>query len=128
LFRPPSFGVRIRIATRKETNPIRRGKSVVNLVNEEIVRESLKDILDPELGCNIVDLGLIYDIDIKDGDVRVAFTLTAMGCPIAPMIAEQIRQTVMALPGVKSVNAELTFSPPWAPSMMSEEVREELGF
>jgi metal-sulfur cluster biosynthetic enzyme len=101
---------------------------VVNLVNEEIIRESLKGILDPELGCNIVDLGLIYDIDIQDGHVRVAFTLTAMGCPIGPMIAQQIRETVMALPGVKSVNAELTFSPPWDPSMMSEEIREELGF
>ena len=101
---------------------------MVNLVNEEIVRESLKGILDPELGCNIVDLGLIYDIDIQDGNVRVAFTLTAMGCPIGPVIAQQIRETVMALPGVKSVNAELTFSPPWDPSMMSEEIREELGF
>jgi metal-sulfur cluster biosynthetic enzyme len=98
------------------------------VVNEEIIRESLKGILDPELGLNIVDLGLIYDIEIQDGDVQVAFTLTAMGCPIGPMIGEQIQETVMALPGVKSVNAELTFSPPWDPSRMSEELREELGF
>lgn len=100
---------------------------MVNLVNEEIIREALKEILDPELGCNIVDLGLIYDISIQDGNVRVALTLTAMGCPIGPMISEQIRETVMALPGVKSVNTELTFSPPWDPSKMSEELREELG-
>ena len=98
------------------------------MVNEEIIRESLKGILDPELGLNIVDLGLVYDIDIHDGDVHIAFTLTAMGCPIGPMISEQIQETVMALPGVKSVNAELTFSPPWDPSRMSEELREELGF
>lgn len=98
------------------------------MVNEEIIRESLKGILDPELGLNIVDLGLIYDIDIQDGDVHIAFTLTAMGCPIGPMISEQIQETVMALPGVKSVSAELTFSPPWDPSRMSEELREELGF
>ena len=98
------------------------------MVNQEIVRESLKGILDPELGLNIVDLGLIYDIEIQDGDVQVAFTLTAMGCPIGPMIGEQIQETVMALPGVKTVSAELVFTPPWDPSRMSEELREELGF
>ena len=98
------------------------------MVNDEIIRESLKGILDPELGLNIVDLGLVYDIAIQDGDVQIAFTLTAMGCPIGPMISEQIQETVMALPGVKSVNAELTFNPPWDPSRMSDEFREELGF
>ncbi len=98
------------------------------MVNEEIIRESLKGILDPELGLNIVDLGLIYDINIQDGDVRVAYTLTAMGCPIGAMISEQIEETVMALPGVKNVVADLTFSPPWDPSRMSDELREELGF
>ena len=98
------------------------------MVDQEIIRESLKGILDPELGLNIVDLGLIYDIEIQDGDVRVAFTLTAMGCPIGPMIGEQIQETVMALPGVKTVSAELVFNPPWDPSRMSEELREELGF
>ena len=98
------------------------------MVNEEIVRESLKGILDPELGLNIVDLGLVYDIEIQDGDVQVAFTLTAMGCPIGPMIGEQIQETVMALPGVKTVSAELTFNPPWDPSLMNEDLREELGF
>ncbi len=98
------------------------------MVNEEIIRESLKGILDPELGLNIVDLGLVYDINIHDGDVRVAYTLTAMGCPIGPMISEQIEETVMALPGVKNVVADLTFSPPWDPSRMSDELREELGF
>jgi len=98
------------------------------VVDQEIVRESLKGILDPELGLNIVDLGLIYDIEIQDGDVQVAFTLTAMGCPIGPMIGEQIQETVMALPGVKTVSAELVFDPPWDPSLMNEDLREELGF
>ncbi|HJX61635.1 MAG TPA: metal-sulfur cluster assembly factor [Dehalococcoidia bacterium] len=98
------------------------------MVDQEIVRESLKGILDPELGLNIVDLGLIYDIEIQDGDVQVAFTLTAMGCPIGPMIGEQIQETVMALPGVKTVSAELVFDPPWDPSLMNEDLREELGF
>jgi len=98
------------------------------VVNEEIIRESLKGILDPELGLNIVDLGLIYDIGIQEGDVQVAFTLTAMGCHIGPMIGEQIQETVMALPGVKTVSAELVFDPPWDPSRMSEDLREELGF
>jgi metal-sulfur cluster biosynthetic enzyme len=99
-----------------------------NVVDQEIIRESLKGILDPELGLNIVDLGLIYDIEIQDGDVQVAFTLTAMGCPIGPMIGEQIQETVMALPGVKTVSAELVFDPPWDPSLMNEDLREELGF
>ena len=98
------------------------------MVDQEIVRESLKGILDPELGLNIVDLGLIYDIEIQDGDVQVAFTLTAMGCPIGPMIGEQIQETVMALPGGKTVSAELVFDPPWDPSLMNEDLREELGF
>jgi metal-sulfur cluster biosynthetic enzyme len=98
------------------------------VVDQEIIRESLKGILDPELGLNIVDLGLIYDIEIQDGDVQVAFTLTAMGCPIGPMIGEQIQETVMALPGVKTVSAELVFDPPWDPSLMNEDLREELGF
>lgn len=98
------------------------------MVDQEIIRESLKGILDPELGLNIVDLGLIYDIEIQDGDVQVAFTLTAMGCPIGPMIGEQIQETVMALPGVKTVSAELVFDPPWDPSLMNEDLREELGF
>ena len=98
------------------------------MVNDEMIRESLKGILDPELGLNIVDLGLIYDIEIQDGDVQVAFTLTAMGCPIGPMIGEQIQETVMALPEVKTVSAELVFNPPWDPSRMSDEIREELGF
>ena len=98
------------------------------MVNEEIIRESLKGILDPELGLNIVDLGLIYDIAIQDGDVHIAYTLTALGCPIGPMISEQIEETVLALPGVKKAIAELTFSPPWDPSRMSDELREELGF
>ena len=97
-------------------------------ITAEQVMEKLRNCYDPEIPLNIVDLGLIYDIAIQDGDVQVAFTLTAMGCPIGPMIGEQIQETVMALPGVKTVSAELVFDPPWDPSRMSEDLREELGF
>lgn len=99
------------------------------MVTAEEVREALKSVLDPELGINIVDLGLVYDINIENGNVRVTYTLTTPFCPIGPMVEEQIREIVMLLPGIESVEAEMTFSPPWDPyTMMSEEAKMELGF
>lgn len=98
------------------------------MVNQELVRQALKKVYDPELRYTIVDLGLVYDVAVQDRVVHIVFTLTSMGCPIGPLIAEQIREAVLALPGVKDVQAELTFSPPWDVSLMSEDVRAALGF
>ena len=97
------------------------------MVNEELVTEALKEIYDPELPYNIVDLGLVYDVDVKDGDVHILMTLTTPACPIAPMIIAQIEEMVRILPGVKDVDVELTFDPMWSPDLMSEEAKAGLG-
>lgn len=90
--------------------------------------EKLRDIQDPELQMNIVELGLIYDVTIEEGRVQVLYTLTTPGCPLGPVIAGQIREAVMDIPGVNEVEAKLTFSPPWDPrTMASEEAKMQLG-
>lgn len=92
------------------------------------VREALKSIYDPELGYNIVDLGLIYDAEIAGGDITVIYTLTSPACPVGPYIQNQIETTLLGLPGVANVETELTFNPAWDPrEMASEEVKAELG-
>ncbi len=93
----------------------------------ELVMEALKEIYDPELQHNIVDLGLVYDVDDKDGDIHVTMTLTTPACPVGPQIMEGVREAVLKVPGVKDVDVELTFDPPWGTDMMSEEIRFEMG-
>lgn len=97
------------------------------MVSEQLVRESLKEVYDPELGYNIVDLGLIYEVKVKDGSVHVLMTFTSPGCPIAPMLIEQIRENVGLIPGTEDVDVEITFDPPWSPEAMSEDARADLG-
>ncbi len=97
------------------------------MVSEEVVTETLKEVYDPELHYNIVDLGLVYEVDIKDGDVRVLMTLTTPACPIGPMITEQIQEALGIMPGVKDVEVEFTFDPPWSPDKMSDEAKSDLG-
>ena len=91
------------------------------------VREALKQVNDPELGINVVDLGLIYDVSIEGDTVHVEYTLTTMGCPIGPMIEEQIRQVIEPIEGIENVDAEMTLTPPWTPDKMSEEAKAALG-
>ncbi len=97
------------------------------MINEEIVMEALKDVYDPELHYNIVDLGLVYDVTVQDGEVHVLMTLTTPACPIGPMIMEQIHEYVGGLPEVRDVDVELTFDPMWSPELMSDEARADLG-
>lgn len=97
------------------------------MVTEQEVMEALKEVYDPELHFSIVDLGLIYDVQVEDGNVHVLMTLTTPACPIAPMVMQQIEENLRLLPGVKDVDIELTFDPLWTPEMMSEEARAELG-
>jgi len=99
------------------------------LLSEDLIRERLRDVYDPELNMSILDLGLIYDVEIDDdGTVRVTYTLTTPGCPLAPVIDAQIQDALMDLPGVTAVIPQLTFSPPWDPrTMASEDVKMQLG-
>jgi len=92
------------------------------------VREALRNVHDPELGINIVDLGLVYGVDVSDTTVHVTYTLTTMGCPIGPLIEAEIRQFVEGIDGVDTVEAEMVLRPPWSPEMMSEEAKAALGF
>jgi metal-sulfur cluster biosynthetic enzyme len=91
------------------------------------VMEGLREVHDPELGINIVDLGLVYDVSIEDDTVHVTYTLTTMGCPIGPLIEEQIRKMIEPIEGVDRVDAEMVLSPPWTPDKMSEEAKAALG-
>ena len=89
--------------------------------------DSLRGVVDPELGVNIVDLGLVYGVEINEEVVRVEMTLTSPGCPLAGLIDQMVKSAVGKLEGVERVELELVWDPPWIPAMMSEEVREEFG-
>jgi metal-sulfur cluster biosynthetic enzyme len=92
------------------------------------VQEALTNVIDPELGLDFVELGLIYDIEVEEGDVSVAFSLTSPGCPIGPQVSEQIEEFVSEVDGVTSVSSTMTFTPAWTPERMSEEAKFALGF
>ncbi len=98
------------------------------MVSVEAVTDALRDVIDPELGLDFVELGLIYDVGIEDGNVRITYTLTSPGCPIGPQVAEQIEEFVGELDGVDQVEPVMTFSPPWTPERMSEDAKFALGF
>ena len=92
------------------------------------VEAALTNVIDPELGLDFVELGLIYGISVDGGSVLVTFTLTSPGCPIGPQVMEQIDEFVSELDGVESVESEMTFVPPWTPDRMSEDAKFALGF
>ena len=94
----------------------------------EEVLDALHQVEDPELGMDIVDLGLLYDVEVDGEKVKVSYTLTSMGCPAGAMIQEDIDRVVRELPGVEEVHSELTFEPPWNPDKMSEDAKFILGF
>jgi metal-sulfur cluster biosynthetic enzyme len=94
----------------------------------EDVTDALTNVIDPELGLDFVELGLIYDVEVEDGVVRVTYTLTSPGCPIGPQVSEQIEEFVGELDGVSDVQPTMTFSPPWTPELMSEDAKFALGF
>jgi metal-sulfur cluster biosynthetic enzyme len=98
------------------------------------VYEALEQVIDPELGLDFVELGLIYDVEVNNtgeghgNEVFVTYSLTSPGCPIGPQIADQIKEFTIELDGVEKVFPKLVFSPPWTPEMMSEDAKFALGY
>jgi metal-sulfur cluster biosynthetic enzyme len=100
---------------------------VANLTKDAVL-ESLKEVYDPEIGINIVDLGLVYDVDVaENNDVDVTMTLTSMGCPLGPVIISDVQQAVGTLGAGGEVRVRIVWSPPWSPDLMTEEAKDELG-
>ena len=94
----------------------------------ERILQALMQVYDPELGINIVDLGLVYSVDVDEGgDVDITYSLTTMGCPIGPLIEDQIRAFLAPIEGIGEVRPELVFRPPWSPELMSDEAKAALG-
>ena len=92
------------------------------------VMDALSNVIDPELGLDFVELGLIYGVEVNDGNVHVTFTLTTPGCPIGPQVTEQIDEFVGELDDVRTIESEMVFTPPWSPEKMSEDAKFALGF
>ncbi len=93
----------------------------------ESVKDALRDVYDPEIPVNIVDLGLVYDVAVADGNVDVTMTLTFAGCGMGPYIAQQAEWRIAEIDEVEDVNVELTFEPPWTPDMITEDGKKLLG-
>ena len=96
-------------------------------VTEKQIRDALKGVKDPELGLDLVVLGLVYDIEVEEEDVKATISLTSPLCPVAGQIVEDARQAIEGVDGVESANVELTFDPPWTPERMNPVVRASLG-
>jgi metal-sulfur cluster biosynthetic enzyme len=92
------------------------------------VIEALRQVEDPELGMDIVDLGLLYDVEVDGPKVKVLYSLTSMGCPAGPLIQEDIVRVASEVPGVEEVDTEVTWDPPWTPDKMSDDAKFILGF
>jgi metal-sulfur cluster biosynthetic enzyme len=93
------------------------------------ITEALRIVIDPELGHNIVDLGLVYDVNVTDGGVvGILMTTTTSGCPATTFLQEGVREGASAVPGVESVEVTLTYDPHWNPDMMTEDAKRHLGF
>jgi len=95
---------------------------------EEQVMEALRDVIDPELGLDFVELGLVYTAEVEGGTVTVTYTLTTPACPIGPQVSEQMKEFVGELDGVDEVITNMVFTPPWTPEMMSEDAKFALGY
>jgi metal-sulfur cluster biosynthetic enzyme len=96
--------------------------------SKEEVLEALRQVEDPELGMDVVDLGLVYDVEMDGAKAKVLYSLTSMGCPAGALIAQDMDRVTREVPGVEDVDLELTFDPPWTPDRMSEDAKFILGF
>ena len=98
------------------------------MFTEEDITEALSNVIDPELGLDFVELGLVYDVAIYGGKVDITFTLTTPACPIGPQVSEQMVEFVGEIDGVEQVVPTMVFTPPWTPDKMSEDAKFALGY
>ena len=97
-------------------------------MTKEDVEEALANVIDPELGLDFLELGLVYEVTVEESDVYITFTLTTPGCPIGPQVTDQMKEYVGEIEGVEQVHPKMVFTPPWTPEMMSEEAKFALGY
>ena len=100
---------------------------VEETITRQAVIDTMKNVYDPEIPVNVVDLGLVYGVEVDEGDVHVLMTLTAAGCGMGPMIAQQAEWAISELEGVEDVEVEMTFDPPWSPELITEDGKKLLG-
>ena len=114
----------------RESDPLTaaRPDTLGRMVTEEKVIEALTNVIDPELGLDFVELGLVYTVEVNGSSVEVTFTLTTPACPIGPQVSEQMKEFVGELEGVDEVTTTMVFTPPWTPEMMSEDAKFALGY
>ena len=98
------------------------------MATRDEVLEVLRQVEDPELGMDVVDLGLVYEVDVEDSTAKITYSLTSMGCPAGPLIAQDIDSAARQVEGIEDVQLELTFDPPWTPDKMSDDAKFILGF
>ena len=125
-----SFGEALNVP--RPPNQVKQTKESIMPVAEEAVREALKQVVDPELFVNIVDLGLIYQVDIEEAaegkkKVKIEMTMTSPMCPAGPQLIANSKQVVGHLPEVEGVEVKIVLDPPWTPDKMTEEARDQLG-
>ncbi len=97
-------------------------------VTKEEIMNALRSVMDPEIGLDVVSLGLVYDVSISDsGEVQIKMTMTTPGCPLVGMMTEDVKNVIETIDGVKSVQVELVWDPPWTADMIAPEVRAKLG-
>ena len=104
------------------------GNYTERMPSKEEVLEALRQVEDPELGMDVVDLGLVYDVEMDGAKAKVLYSLTSMGCPAGQLIAQDMDRVTREVPGIEEVDLELTFDPPWTPDRMSEDAKFILGF
>ena len=97
------------------------------MIDSDAVRKALRQVKDPEIGLNIIDLGLVYDVEVEDGEVHIKMTLTSPGCPVGPQIMSDADQAARMLDGVTGVEVELVWEPFWTPERIDPKVRSFLG-
>lgn len=99
----------------------------MNIKIKKQIKEKLKEVIDPELGISVVDLGLIYEINLKNNEVNIKMTLTFPGCPLKEILVKEIEKKILEIPSIKKVNIDFVFDPPWTPERISKKVRKKLG-
>jgi len=104
------------------------GEVPVTELNELTIRDMLRSVKDPELNLNIIDLGLVYGVEVEEGNVRIEMTLTSPGCPAGPQIMNDIHKTLRAMDGVKDVDIEIVWEPYWTPERIEPKIRAMMGF